>query len=70
MDQDEDYLPICHTCGQPMQLVGPLPVSPGQSDPAEGDQYAFQCCGYEMTLEDPEVVEIAVRNLKKFHKLP
>jgi len=69
MDQDEDYLPICHTCGQPMQLVGPLPAPSGQVAHAEGEHYAFQCCGYEMTLEDPELAEIAVRNLKKFHKI-
>lgn len=67
MDQDEDYLPICHTCGQPMQLVGPLAPAAGQSPSASGEQYAFQCCGYEMTLDDPELAEIAVRNLKKFH---
>ena len=70
MDQDEDYLPICHTCGQPMQLVGPLPDAPGQTAPADGERYAFQCCGYEMTLEDPELAAIAVQNLKKFHKIP
>ena len=70
MDQDEDYLPICHACGKPMQLVGPLAPASGQSTPGDNEQYAFQCCGYEMTLEDPELAEIAVRNLKKFHKIP
>ena len=68
---DENYMPICHICGKPMQLVGLRAKAArlGVRLPNDEEQYVIQCCGHEMTIDDPELAEIATRNLKKYHNI-
>jgi hypothetical protein len=68
---DENYLPTCHVCGKPMRLVGlrAKAAKLGLRLPNNEEQYVLECCGHTMTIDDPELAEIATRNLKRYYDI-
>ena len=68
---DDAYMPICESCGKPMKLIGLRAKAAlvGVKLPNDEEQYVIQCCGYTMTIDDPEQAEIALRNLQKYHNI-
>jgi hypothetical protein len=65
----DDYLPLCHVCGQPMKLMGLRAKAArlGLRLPNDEEQYVIQCCSYTLTIDDPALAEAAFRNLKSHH---
>lgn len=65
----DDWMPICKTCGKPMQLIDvrAKAAALGLSIPGTEEQYEIECCGYTLTIDDDEKYEKAIRNLKKHH---
>lgn len=66
---DEGYMPLCHVCGKPMKMNGirAKALKLGLRLPNDEEQYVIQCCGHELTIDDPAMAEAAFRNLKKYH---
>lgn len=65
----DDWMPVCETCGKPMRLVDvrAKAAALGMRLPNDEEQYVIECCGYTMRIDDPEMAEKAIRNLKKYH---
>jgi hypothetical protein len=58
---------ICHQCGEPMRVVdvGALAKSLGYQLPR--GSYAVECCGFELTVDDPDKAKQIVEMLLEYH---
>jgi len=67
--ETDAFIPLCHVCGKPMQLIGlrAKAAKLGIRLPNDDEQFVIQCCGNTLTIDDPELAEAALRNLKKHH---
>jgi hypothetical protein len=66
--RSDDYTPLCHVCGKPMRLIDvrAKAAALGYRIPGDDEQYVIQCCGYTLTIEDPDQYQTAIRNLKQY----
>ncbi|QDU98089.1 hypothetical protein [Lignipirellula cremea] len=72
--EDIPEIAICHICGEPMQTVDVAALARSLGYKVQSGSYSVECCGYELTVDDPvqgtQIVDIllAYRDLKRDSK--
>ena len=65
----DPHLPICHFCGQPMQVrdLRALALAKGMEPPPEDVRYTIACCGHTLLISDDVRWYATIKRLLEYH---
>jgi hypothetical protein len=65
--EDIPEIAICHVCGQPMKIIDVSALAKSLGYTVRSGSYALECCGFEQTIEDPELAKHVLTLLLEYH---
>ena len=61
--EDIPEIAICHVCGQPMKIINVSALAKSLGYTVKSGSYALECCGFELTIDDPKLAKHVVELL-------
>ena len=65
--EDIPEVAICHVCSQPMKVVDVAALAKSLGYTVKSGSYALECCGFELTIDNPKLAKNVVELLLEYY---